>query len=256
MNRRLYALHRWISAVAFVQLAAWTLSGTFFAVVPIEKVRGTGVEGAHRLAIPDRGGQVAPAEAIESARQEGLTGASSLELRAMPAGVFYLVSDGERGLRLDANTGRPSPVTKEEAVATARRDQSGAPPVASAALIERDPDIEYRDKPLPAWQVRLDDGSRTVVYVDATTGDVTARRSDLWRWYDFLWSLHIMDYDGRDNFNHPLLIAAALLALLTVVTGITLWCIRLVRWLRRRRRRGGSAQGLQDRGLNSSDRTP
>ena len=256
MNRRLYALHRWISAVAFVQLAAWTLSGTFFAVVPIERVRGAGVEGAHRRTIPDRGGQVGAAEALERARQAGVTGASSVELRAMAAGVFYLVSDGERALRLDANTGRPAPVTKEEAVATARRDQAGAPPVESAMLIEREPDIEYRDKPLPAWQVRLVDDSRTVVYVDATTGDVTARRSDLWRWYDFLWSLHIMDYGGRDDFNHPLLVAAALLALLTVMSGITIWCIRLVRWLGRRRRRGGSAQVHQGRGLNSSDRTP
>ena len=256
MNRRLYALHRWISAVAFAQLAAWTVSGTFFAVVPIERVRGTGVEGGHRSAIPQRGGELTPAEAMVRARQAGFTAVSSLELRATAAGVFYVVSEGERKLRLDANTGRPAPVTIEEAKATARRDQAGAPPVASATLIERYPHIEYRDKPLPAWQVRLGDGSGTVVYVDATTGDVTARRSDLWRWYDFLWSLHIMDYGGRDDFNHPLLVGAAALALLTVLSGITLWCIRLVRWLRRKRRRDRSALGLHDRGLNSSERTP
>ncbi|HYU15827.1 MAG TPA: PepSY domain-containing protein, partial [Candidatus Acidoferrum sp.] len=115
---------------------------------------------------------------------------------------------------------------------------------------------EYRDKPLPAWQVRLRDRPGTVVYVDAITGDVTARRNDIWRWYDFLWSLHIMDYRGRDDFNHPLLIGAALLAVLTVLSGLTLWFIRLVRWPGRRRRRDRAAQSTQGRALNPSERTP
>src|SRR6266545_3416012 len=132
MNRRLYALHRWISVVAVSLLKAWTASGTFFAVVPIERVRGTGDDRAHRLAIPGHGAEVAPAQAIERARQAGFAAVSSLELRATPAGVFYLVSDGERRLRLDASTGAPAPVTRAEAEATARRDQPGAPPVASA----------------------------------------------------------------------------------------------------------------------------
>ncbi len=49
MNRRLYALHRWLSAAAFLQLAIWTLSGAFFAMVPIETVRGPFVQDANVL---------------------------------------------------------------------------------------------------------------------------------------------------------------------------------------------------------------
>ena len=49
MNRRLYAIHRWISALAFVQLALWTISGSFFVLVPIARVHGDHGEGAHPL---------------------------------------------------------------------------------------------------------------------------------------------------------------------------------------------------------------
>ncbi len=43
------------------------------------------------------------------------------------------------------------------------------------------------------------------------------RRHELWRVFDFVWMLHIMDYDTRENVNNPLLRvftwAAALMAL-------------------------------------------
>ena len=65
---------------------------------------------------------------------------------------------------------------------------------------------------------------------------MTARRSDLWRTYDFLWSLHIMDYRGRESFHHPLLIVAASVGMLTVVSGAALWLVRLARrWQRPRK---------------------
>lgn len=77
------------------------------------------------------------------------------------------------------------------------------------------------------------------MYVDATTGDVKALRNGTWRTYDFLWSLHIMDCRGRDDFNNVLLIGAAALAVLTVASGAAVW---MARWIRRRRRPGGASQ--------------
>jgi len=71
------------------------------------------------------------------------------------------------------------------------------------------------------------------VYVAADTGRVTARRSDLWRIYDALWALHIMDWRDHKNFNSGLLIAASATALLVVLAGFVLLPYRLG-WLRRR----------------------
>ncbi|MFP6687120.1 MAG: hypothetical protein VB934_20525 [Polyangiaceae bacterium] len=47
INRKLYAVHRWIAAIAMVQLAFWNATGLFFAVVPL-------AEAAKRIARRDQ----------------------------------------------------------------------------------------------------------------------------------------------------------------------------------------------------------
>ncbi len=148
-------------------------------------------------------------------------------------------------MRLDAHTGDLAPVSREEAEAAARRDQPGAPAVRATTLVT-EAGLEYRDCGyqacgLPAYRVALADAAGTAVYVDATTGEVTARRNDRWRTYDFLWSLHIMDYRGREDFNHLLIRGAALLALGTVLSGMVLLALRALAWARPRRKRRGPA---------------
>lgn len=79
---------------------------------------------------------------------------------------------------------------------------------------------EYRGA-LPAWRVQFPDGGLSV-YVAQNTGAVTARRSDLWRLYDTLWALHIMDWKNHEDFNHPLIIIVTAITLLSVIAGIVL----------------------------------
>ena len=90
---------------------------------------------------------------------------------------------------------------------------------------------------LPAWRVDFDDGASRSLYIAADTGAVGARRSTLWRTFDFLWSLHIMDFKNHENFNTPLLIIATALGLIVIVTGFVLFPSRLGynAWRRRRR---------------------
>jgi hypothetical protein len=85
-------------------------------------------------------------------------------------------------------------------------------------LIEKDPPIEYRGA-LPVWQLVFDDEAGTHLYVSPATGKVAARRSGVWRVYDFLWSLHIMDYQTRDNFNNWLVVIASAIGLVLTITG-------------------------------------
>jgi hypothetical protein len=68
---------------------------------------------------------------------------------------------------------------------------------------------------------------------------VTARRSTLWRVFDFLWSLHIMDFENHEDFNTPLLIVATALSLVMIIAGIVLFPSRLgyKAWRRRRKNR-------------------
>ena len=68
----------------------------------------------------------------------------------------------------------------------------------------------------------------------AVNGKVSAPRTDLWRTYDFLWQLHLMDWGMNENFNTPWMLAAAVLALSTVLFGVALLLHRFTRGLIRK----------------------
>ena len=66
-----------------------------------------------------------------------------------------------------------------------------------------------------------------VAYMDALSGEVLAVRHGAWRWWDFLWSLHIMSYTDRDTIGTWLLKILSVMALLTAVLGV--WLFRATR---------------------------
>ena len=143
MNRLLYALHKWISAAAFVQLAIWTISGFLFTAISQESIRSAPAEGAHTGAIDDAP-PVPIARALELASPASGR-VSRVELRATPSGLYYVVHGESATVRVDARAGTLAPVTPGEAGDIAQRDQPGAPAVRATSRIESSPPIEYRD---------------------------------------------------------------------------------------------------------------
>jgi len=167
-----------------------------------------------------------------------------IEIRLLLDRPVALVSRGEgQPVLYDLGSGRRiSPLSMNAAVRIAEADHRGG---GRAARVERITEYttEYRGGALPAWRVDFDDGASRALYVAADTGAVTARRSTLWRVYDFLWGLHIMDWRGHENFNSPLLIVATSLGLVVIVTGIIMMPSRLGFTVWRRRRRALRASG-------------
>ena len=51
------------------------------------------------------------------------------------------------------------------------------------------------------------------------TGELVAKRHDLWRTFDFVWMFHIMDYEDRTDMNNTLLRVATWMAVATSATG-------------------------------------
>jgi hypothetical protein len=66
----------------------------------------------------------------------------------------------------------------------------------------------------------MDDG--THFYVDAGSGAVVARRTRFWRFYDFMWGIHIMDLQGRKQTHNPWVVTFALLTLVMVLMALVL----------------------------------
>jgi hypothetical protein len=218
-----------------VQILFWFVSGLFFAVAPIERVRSEHMKAT------------APAPAIPVAlaaaglqRVDGAAAGQRIEIRAMLDRPVALVTPRQGRPRLfDLDSGRQiSPIPAAAAVRIAEADHAGPQRAARVRLVTQ-ASPEYRAA-LPAWRVDFDDGANRALYVAQDTGVVTARRSTLWRVFDFLWGLHIMDFRNHEDFNTPLLAIATALALVMILAGILLFPSRLGynAWRRRRRRRG------------------
>ncbi|MGE0743109.1 MAG: PepSY domain-containing protein [Hyphomonadaceae bacterium] len=214
------AVHKWLALVIGVQILFWVASGLFFAIYPIERVRSE-----HRIAesaaaplarIP---ADIAP---LLSATPTRL----SYERDATGREVAVAEFDGAPPALIELESMRVlSPLDERAAMDIARAHVAGAPVVREVQLIERE-SPQYRGA-LPAWRVAFDDGEGLAVYVAANTGRVTARRSDLWRVYDALWALHIMDWRDHENFNTGLLIFTSFMALIVIAAGFILFPYRL-----------------------------
>ena len=195
-NKFIRSLHRYLSIFIAIQLLLWTVSGIYFAFNKIELIRGeqyrlpTNVE----YRIFDRLGQQ-----VIASNKDG-----NIVYRTYPEGnLLEKLSDEEAKLIASIKT--------------------SLEPVSAILLTESSPGSEYRGRSLPIYQITTTSKDDTNIYLDPLSGDVLAIRSDSWRMWDFLWSLHIMDYDQRDNINNFLLRLFSILALVSSISGILLF---------------------------------
>ena len=227
-------LHKWLALLMALQILFWFASGLFFAWFPIEEVRSEHVKAA-QVSAPVPLDEAAAG--LARLRAAGLEGAEAVEVRQLLGRPVALLRPraGPPVLYDLADARRLSPLPMELAVRIAEADHAGALRAARVSRVT-EPTTEYRAA-LPAWRVDFADGAGRAIYVAADTGQVTARRSTLWRTYDFLWGLHIMDWRGHEDFNSWLLIVATLLGLVVILSGIVMLPGRLgvTGWLRRRR---------------------
>ena len=238
-----WAIDRWgagrsrftdgLEPIIGIQLLLWSLGGFIFATHSISWVRGQdGRAEVKTRSIPLEAATAAPFQAAAAAGFKP----EEIELRMLRDVPVYEVRGAEKSALVDARNGDLiSPIPKELAERIAVEDRQGSPTVQSTTLLEADPPTEYREGELPAWRVVVADEDDTHIYISASTGRITARRNNAWRRFDFFWMLHTMDYRDRDSFNHPLLIGASSLAMLSVLSGFLLWGLRVRRRHRRRK---------------------
>ena len=239
-----YLLHRWLGLIVCIQLLAWSTGGLIFALLDIDTVHGD--DDAHLdppALIAIELVRITPAQAIERAASAGADAgdvAHALLRAGFDGSPEYLLRTqaGAPLARVNASTGEARlRITEAEAIERARADFIHDSPIDSVLLIEDVVPGEARGRSAPLYRVVFDHPHGTRLYLDAVTGDVVARRNRSWRLFDWFWMLHIMDYNERDDFNHPLLIVFASLAVMTSASGIGLWGWRTIPRVRRLIRR-------------------
>lgn len=205
--------HIWLGWAIAVPMLVWTLSGIVMVWKPIEEVRGN-----HLMADPKPMRLAAPMVPPSLA---GLP-LTDLALQPRAAGPRWVVTLEDGTTRLaDPASGAIMPrLSAADAVREVAARYTGEAEVASVTRTDPDqPPLDLR-RPLEAWQVRMSDG--THFYVDAGSGEVVARRTGWWRFYDFMWGLHIMDPATREDTHNPFVIGFGLLALVSTILAIIL----------------------------------
>jgi uncharacterized iron-regulated membrane protein len=218
-------LHKWVALVVGIQVLFWVAGGLVMTVIPIEQVRSE----HHVAESPPQplsfSGVLGPDEV---SRALGVQ-ATSAQLKSTPRGPVWTLTPVEgEPVTVSAATGQPLPaITEAEARSLAQAAYVGSGRVVGAVFFQTAPQETGREGPM--WRVEFDDAEGTSFYLSPETGEVLTRRSDVWRFYDFFWRLHIMDLENGEDFNHPLIIIATSLTLSIVISGFILLAIRLGR---------------------------
>lgn len=235
LTRRTRLFHKWVGLIVAVQLVLWIASGLVMSSLNLDIVRG-----AHNAADTAPEAIAVSTEVLPPSELLGRINSpvTAMTMRMWQGQAVYIAESADGISLYSARTGKAlSPIDETSALKIARADYTGNGKQVATQWLDVTP-REARGREAPLWKVQFDDGANTAIYISAQTGTVVARRNDWWRLFDLVWMLHIMDYDDRDDFNHPLLIVCAATALLFALSGVILLTLSL---LPRKQRRGNQS---------------
>ena len=211
-------IHKWFALVLGIQLFLWALSGFYMVAVHIDIIHGDMLVRNMQATVSHDDRALMPFERLALLHPD----AQSITLKSMMEQPVYLVT-GDRTLLLDAHDGRQlSPLDEQTAIQIARYHYEGDGNIRHVELLENNPPTELQTRPLPLWRVDFDDAWNSSFYIDPHTGEFETRRHTLWRIFDFLWMLHVMDYDEREDINNTVLRLFSILGVLLGVGGVWL----------------------------------
>ncbi|MBC3539828.1 hypothetical protein H7U12_09050 [Rufibacter sp. H-1] len=227
----------------------WTVGGLYFSWNDLDRVHGDHLRKEKRYlpaAIPLASPQVAlqelqtttPVDSISSIQLIEILGVPTYQIRYFTKarqsapeqgsshGTSHAAGAEVKVQLANAATGKLiSPLGKAEAVQIARNTVVDPARIQKVEyLTEVGTHHEYREKPLPAWAVMFQEPNCTV-YVSSELGTFQTIRHNQWRVFDFLWMLHTMDFQGRDNIGNVLLKAFSIFGLITVLSGFVLYFV-------------------------------
>ena len=207
--------HRYLGLFLGIQFLFWTISGLYFSWTNIDDIHGDQFKNLEYQ--PKTFNNL-----ISPSQLNLLEGVNTIELRDINNTPYYWINNKQLYSAVDGILKKN--ITKEEALYVANNYMKSGLGVDKIEQIDKvDKHHEYREKLLPAYVISYKNEENLKSYVSVKDGKFQTVRHRAWRWFDFLWMTHTMDYEGRDNFNTIVLRTFSLLGLITVLSGFLLW---------------------------------
>ncbi len=212
-------LHKWLALLVGIQLILWIVSGIVFSFINHDSVDGGFIYKKNKT------NQIIQAENFAKLLKNYPTATELSQITLLGKSVFKLVVENKT-LLLDTQT-RESIVIDEDLIKQiSQENYRGGGELQQVNLINESSD-ENRGFSLPSWQLVYDDEFDSHLYFSAKTGEYQGIRTSSWRTFDFFMMLHFMDYEflgigQRGDFNHALIIIAAIILLLFSMSGMLL----------------------------------
>lgn len=208
--------HIWLGWLVGVPIVMWMATGLVMVARPIEEVRGDHlrIERPPQPLLPNTEISVTlpdnPVRPVKEVRTAMVSGQPITTIEYLDGALERF---GRSGARLP-------PLNEIEARVIAAEQIVGGDRIASITPFGADQvPFDFR-RPMAVWQVELETGDR--VYIGRETGQIEAVRTRWWRLFDFMWGLHIMDLETREDTSHPVLILFAALGLIGALLGTML----------------------------------
>jgi uncharacterized iron-regulated membrane protein len=212
-------LHKWIGLIVGIQVLIWLASGLYMVIVDLDFIHGDPLvrNMQQTVTIPDS------SEVSINSLREQYPQAITVGVRSVMDKTHFTVTTPEERLLIDpVSADIVSPLDEQWARDIAKFHFNGIANIQSARLITSNPPMEIQTRRPPLWRVDFDDRFSTSFYIDPYSGVLVTRRHQYWRIFDFLWMLHIMDYEERMDAHNPLVIFTQIVGVIFAITGLWL----------------------------------
>ena len=210
--------HRRLMLITGLQFLLWTASGFYMVLTDIHFIHGESLISQQKQDIDWQ--QVT--YSVNALRAD-YPDANDVSLSMFSGSPVYRFRDKENDdmwKMLSARNGKVlQPLSQTEARTVAISALSTNAPIVSTRLFTSEGPDEVNPRHLPYWQVTFEGWMTPTLYVSAATGDIVTVRHNFWRIFDWMWRLHIMDWDDGSDVDNIILISFAVSGLLAAILG-------------------------------------
>ena len=217
ISHKIRRAHRYLGLFLGLQFLMWTISGLYFSWTNLDEIHGDQFKNLDYQPIAFNN-LISPSEINYP---EPI---NRIEIRDIKEEPYFLINES---FLFHARTGEiKKTISEEDAIYIANNYMKEGLEISNVETIyETGKHHEYREKLLPAYVINYKSDENLKAYISIKNAKFQTVRHRDWRWFDFLWMTHTMDYETRDDFNNKLIRIFSLMGLFTVMSGFILWGI-------------------------------